>query len=114
MCVLCGDLTTDVHWTDQNDRHDEGNIRVVGDDRQRLYQRIRLERVRIIDRILSIYGLHISDWHGVKYIISDMKGNSEIVNHLGEIWVTCDMMLSRTLDPLDPIFLKSFQDLSLR
>ncbi|MGH2509327.1 MAG: hypothetical protein ACRDHZ_18265 [Ktedonobacteraceae bacterium] len=101
MCVLCGEALTHIHWTEQ--RSDEQQI--SGDDRQRSRMRDRLHLVRLANRFLSHDGLHLDDWHGSKYLLSDRKGSSAIVQDLGSLWAAAEKLLHRPLDPLDPAFL---------
>ncbi len=100
MCVLCGDLVTQVHWTDQQIKENDETIVIVGGTSQRVRMRNRLHRMRLINKILAFYGLTVEDWNGSKYILRDGKGNTEIVQDLGQIWYTAEKILHRTLDPL--------------
>lgn len=107
MCVLCGELIMNVHWTDQpfHDAEYGQRERVVAGEGQRDRRRMRLRRVAVADRVLRYYGLSIRDWNGSKYVLADRKGNSRIVSDLGDMWNTAAQMCRRTLDPLDPDFL---------
>jgi len=68
---------------------------------------MRIKRVAVANKILSYYGLKLQDWNGSKYILSDKKGVSNVVNSLGDMWKTASDMCHRTLDPLDPDFLQA-------
>lgn len=102
MCILCGELVMNVHWTDQQ-THDKvyGDTVVVG-SLQRDRMRDRLRRVYYANRILSFYGLRLDDWNGSKYILADKKGVQKIVHDLGGIWIEAQKMTGGRLDPLDP------------
>ncbi len=102
MCVLCGELLTKLHWTDQSIHANEDNVVMVGGDRQRENMRNRLARVAVINAICRYYGLEVKDWSGTKYIVSDRKGNAKIVQDLGEVWVAVEELIHRPADPLDP------------
>ncbi len=100
MCVLCGDLVTQVHWTDQQANKNEGMTVTVGGVSQRVRMRNRLHRIRLTNQVLSFYGLTVEDWSGSKYILRDGKGKTEIVHDLGQIWYAAEKVLHRKLDPL--------------
>lgn len=102
VCVLCGELITRLHWTDQSIDSDHSNTVIVGGDDRRDEMRNRLRRVAIVDVVIGFYGLKLGDWNGIKYIISDKKGNTKIINNLSEIWFAADELLKSSINPLDP------------
>ena len=106
MCVLCGEALTHIHWTDQ--RADERTTvsMFVGDGQQRARMRDRLHFVRLMNQVLHHYGLRLDDWSGSKYILSDRKGSSVIVQDLGSLWPAAEKLIHRPLDPLDPSLLE--------
>ena len=89
MCGLCGVLLSD-HWAE------EGSGR-----------RARVFRVRLLNRVLSHYGLELSDWAGSVYTLRDRKGSSAVVTDLGSLWSEAEKLAGRPLDPLDPDLLES-------
>lgn len=94
MCVLCGELIMNAHWTDQ--------AKLSGgmtDQRQR--RRSRLKRAEFANRILSHYGLSLSDWNGAKYTLADKKGGSVLVQDLGDLWPAVQKFTGKIPDPLD-------------
>ena len=105
MCVLCGqDFVAQSHWTD---RHIEDRARAAGPGAdptayQRDRRRDRAHRVALTDAVLRHYGLRVRDWAGSKYVLSDGKGNSKIVQDLGSLWPAAAKLAGRSLDPLDP------------
>ena len=107
MCVLCGESVLRVHWTDKNlDRKDRSSSTEVGQF-QRSRIRERMHRIRLANRILSLYGLKIEDWNGSKYVLRDKKGRSEIVHDLGSLWPAAAKLTGYSLDPLDPTLLQN-------
>ena len=70
---------------------------------------MRIKRVAVANKILAYYGLKLQDWNGSKYVLSDKKGVSNVVNSLGDMWQTASKMCHRTLDPLDPAFLQTLE-----
>ncbi len=105
MCVLCGqDFVAQAHWTD---RYVEDRARAAGPDAdpteyQRDRRRDRAHRAAVTNEVLAYYGLRVRDWAGSKYLLSDGKGNSQIVQDLGALWPAAEKILGRPLDPLDP------------
>ena len=79
----------------------------VGDDQQRVRMRDRLHLVRLANQILCHYGLRLDDWSGSKYILSDQKGNSALIQDLGSLWPAAEKIIHRPLDPLDPSLLEA-------
>jgi hypothetical protein len=84
MCGLCGVLLSE-HWAE------EGSGR-----------RARVFRVVVLNRVLSHYGLSLSDWAGSVYTLRDAKGRSAVVSDLGSLWGEAEKLTGRSLDPLDP------------
>jgi hypothetical protein len=84
MCALCGVLLTS-HWAER----DSG-------------RRDRVFRVRLVNRVLSHFGLDLVDWSGRVYILSDRKGRTMVVDDLGGLWTAAAELAGRPLDPLDP------------
>lgn len=84
MCVLCGELISSFHWSDENLRKPNAVISANKNARER--KRARLKRVGLLNQILAFYGLKIGDWQGAKFVLCDKKGQSVIVNDLGDLW----------------------------
>jgi hypothetical protein len=84
MCVLCGVLLND-HWAEQ-----EGG------------RRGRVFRVRLLNRVLDVYGLRLDDMSGRVWVLRDRKGRSVVVDNLGAVWVEAERLAGSPLDPLDP------------
>ena len=53
MCVLCGELIMNVHWTDRRTHENEYKHIVIAGESQRDRMRSRLKRVKISNRILA-------------------------------------------------------------
>lgn len=114
MCVLCGELVMQVHWTDQPE-HDAqyGSKRmIVAGEGQRERMRSRLKRVQLSNKILSYYGLSIRDWGGSRFTLSDKKGGTQIVYDLGDMWNKAELLAHKKLDPLDENFLSHIKQQS--
>ncbi len=110
MCVLCGELISSFHWTDGTDRsgsyeNDENlkgqNALISVNENARERKRARLKRVGLLNRILVFYGLKIDDWQGVKFVLCDKKGQSVIVNDLGDLWDKAQKLAKKEMDALD-------------
>ncbi|AWI33479.1 hypothetical protein LS72_003435 [Helicobacter apodemus] len=107
MCVLCGELITNIHWS-EGVSSDEKEV-VVG-DKQRDRMRQRLQKVQVVNKVLSFYGLQLKEWNASKFVLSDKKGNTKIINHLGELWERADSLTSKDIDVLDTKLLGFLQE----
>ncbi|MGL2629108.1 hypothetical protein ACQJ6S_02405 [Helicobacter pylori] len=113
MCVLCGELISSFHWTDENYRGDksdsyeidenlrEPNALISANENARERKRARLKRVGLLNQILAFYGLKIGDWQGAKFVLCDKKGQSVIVNDLGDLWDKAQNLAKKKMDALD-------------
>ncbi|GAA7623576.1 hypothetical protein HpMMM27_01330 [Helicobacter pylori] len=109
MCVLCGELISSFHWTDgrsdsyeidENLKGQNALIKVNENARER--KRARLKRVGLLNKILAFYGLKIDDWQGAKFVLCDKKGQSVMVNDLGDLWDKAQNLAKKEMDVLDP------------
>ncbi|RVZ07038.1 hypothetical protein [Helicobacter pylori] len=111
MCVLCGELISSFHWTDGTDENYETdgsdeNLRgpnavISTNENARERKRARLKRVGLLNQILAFYGLKIDDWQGAKFVLHDKKGQSVIVNDLGDLWGKAQNLSKKEMDALD-------------
>ncbi|WRB58992.1 hypothetical protein KVE77_01570 [Helicobacter pylori] len=99
MCVLCGELISSFHWSDENLK--EPNALISANENARECKRARLKRVGLLNRILVFYGLKIDDWQGAKFVLHDKKGQSVIVNDLGDLWDKAQNLAKKEMDALD-------------
>ncbi|WP_158818767.1 hypothetical protein [Methylocapsa sp. S129] len=101
MCSLCGVIGGNEHWADAPAR--EGVYTRNADPVRR--RRERAERVRIANCVLKLYGMKLSDWQGVAFLLSTLTGKSEIVEDLGHLWPVAEKLSGRLCDPLAVDFL---------
>ncbi|WP_120938303.1 hypothetical protein [Helicobacter pylori] len=110
MCVLCGELISSFHWSDENYGSDsyeidenlkEPNALISANENARERKRARLKRVRLLNQILAFYGLKINDWQGAKFVLCDKKGQSVMVNDLGDLWDKAQNLAKKEMDALD-------------
>ncbi|MDO7811309.1 hypothetical protein KVC06_01500 [Helicobacter pylori] len=110
MCVLCGELISSFHWSDENYGSDsyeidenlkEPNALISTNENARERKRARLKRVRLLNQILAFYGLKINDWQGAKFVLCDKKGQSVMVNDLGDLWDKAQKLAKKEMDALD-------------
>ncbi|MFP6286310.1 hypothetical protein ACLGDW_03950 [Helicobacter pylori] len=108
MCVLCGELISSFHWTDENygtngsdENLREPNALISANENARERKRVRLKRVGLLNQILAFYGLKINDWQGAKFVLCDQKGQSVMVNDLGDLWGKAQKLAKKEMDALD-------------
>ncbi|WP_187850989.1 hypothetical protein [Helicobacter pylori] len=105
MCVLCGELISSFHWSDENYGSDENlkepNALISANENARERKRARLKRVGLLNQILAFYGLKINDWQGTKFVLCDQKGQSVMVNDLGDLWGKAQNLAKKEMDALD-------------
>ncbi len=110
MCVLCWELISSFHWSDENYGSDsyeideglkEPNALISANGNARERKRARLKRVGLLNQILAFYGLKINDWQGAKFVLCDKKGQSVIVNDLGDLWDKAQNLAKKKMDALD-------------
>ncbi|GAA7406312.1 hypothetical protein HpBHB49_01850 [Helicobacter pylori] len=109
MCVLCGELISSFHWTDgtygsdsyENENLREPNALISANENARERKRARFKRVRLLNQILAFYGLKINDWQGAKFVLCDKKGQSVMVNDLGDLWDKAQNLAKKEMDALD-------------
>ncbi|EPZ73205.1 hypothetical protein [Helicobacter pylori] len=109
MCVLCGEFISSFHWTDgidgsgsyENENLKGKNALISANENAKERKRVRLKRVRLLNQILAFYGLKINDWQGAKFVLSDQKGQSVMVNDLGDLWDKAQNLAKKEMDVLD-------------
>ncbi|MBH0254080.1 hypothetical protein [Helicobacter pylori] len=109
MCVLCGELISSFHWTDSTDgsgNYENENLKgqnalISANENARERKRARLKRVGLLNQILAFYGLKMDDWQGAKFVLCDKKGQSVIVNDLGDLWDKAQNLAKKEMDALD-------------
>ena len=106
MCVVCWQLHTIQHWTEHRDVHTSGGG-LAGSTREGNRRRERLLRAQVLNRILKYYGLRVEDWVGAIYRLADSKGNTALVQNLGELWPAAEKLADQRIDPLDPQLVKT-------
>ncbi len=107
MCVLCGELTNGLHWSELEFK-EQGRIVTVGSLAGHR-MRARLKKLRVLSQVLEFYGLGIKEWQGSQYVLSNAKGSSELVDNLGALWDRAQRLSSKPLDVLDQNLLDFLQ-----
>lgn len=108
MCILCGELTQTLHWSEAN-LGDTKKEMIVGEEAGSR-AKARIKRVKILQKILGFYGLCIDDWQGSKFILRDKKGNTALANNLADVWQSAQNLTSIQLNPLDSKLLQYLKD----
>lgn len=110
MCVLCGQLFSEIHWSERL-----LDAKAVSQGAQETERRqSRHAHTRLIAKVLAHYGLEVSDdWSALNYVVGDRKGRREVVANLAELWRAAARMAGRPLDPLDPALLDWLRAMAL-
>lgn len=103
MCVLCGELNQNLHWSEAKLGETTKEM-IVGEEAGKR-AKARLKRIKILQKILSFYGLSLQDWQGSKFILCDKKGNTTLVNSLADLWQKAQNLTNKNLNPLDSALL---------
>ena len=105
MCSLCGVLGGNEHWADAVAR--PGVLRATPSRIER--RRERVNRVRIANRVLAQFGLTISDWQALAFLLSTRTGKTEIIADLGHLWPAAEKLAGRVCDPLAAPLIESLE-----
>ena len=100
MCGFCALVAGVTHWTEAGSDAAAGVVREARD--------LRLERacrVRLANAVLAHYGCTLEDWANGQYIVRSLRGRSELVPALPQVWQAAEAIAGRPLDPLDPALL---------
>ncbi len=98
MCVLCYELVSEAHWSD--DLSDRSSGVVAG--------RSLFRRANLLSTVLAPYGLTVSHpGTGRHCVVADRKGAAELAAGLPEVWRVAQKMTSRPIDVLDPLLLQA-------
>lgn len=98
MCALCGVLGGSDHWTGAIDRPGVFTRNTDAGSRRRE----RLRQVTCANRVLSHFGMSLSDWQGASFLLSTRTGKTEIIDNLTHLWARAEALCGRACDPLDP------------
>lgn len=105
MCLICGELQTHIHWTELRPGVGASEIAEAGGEAEKTRRRDRIRRITLLNQVLSLFGLMVSDWEGVSYVLSNRKGDALLLRDLGALWSAVEKMIGRPIDPLDPALL---------
>ena len=97
MCSLCGILGGRGHWADSAASPDA----FAGRAERHTRRRERQDRTRLINRVLSHYGLSLQDWQGNAYVLKSRTGRSIMVDDLNQVWAEAERLSRKACDPLD-------------
>jgi hypothetical protein len=71
------------------------------------YREERRYRVALANRVLAACGVSCEDWDSEAFVVLDTKGRQKVVPTIAEVWPQARSFAGRTIDPLDPEFLRS-------
>jgi hypothetical protein len=106
MCAFCAVFSGIPHWTETGTNAGETE-RVSGGRDWRLQ---RGHRVGIVNKILEYYGCKLDDWMAENYMVRSLRGRTEVVQYLPQIWMTVEDIAKRPTDPLDPGLLEFLRE----
>lgn len=106
MCSLCGVIGGNEHWTDAVARPGVYTRNVERFDRRRE----RARRVSAVNRVLSAFGMSLSDWQGSSFLLATRTGKNEIIEDLGHLWPAAERLSGRACDPLDPVLIARLEE----
>lgn len=93
MCGFCAVFAGSPHWSELP----------TGDAPDLLTrQAVRRQRLRLVNAVVQAFGCTVEDWHGGQYIVRSLRGRSEIVNALPEVWTLVEAIAGQAIDPLSP------------
>lgn len=102
MCVLCGQLFNEIHWSERL----LDPAQVSQGESESLRRQHRHARTQLIKGVLAHYGLDVrDDLSATNYILDNRKGVQLVVASLAELWPAAARMAGRPLDPLDSALL---------
>jgi hypothetical protein len=102
MCVLCGQLFTEIHWSERL----LDPAQVSQGEGETLRRQSRHARTGLIKGVLAHYGLDVrDDLSATNYVLDNRKGVQLVVASLAELWPAAAQMTGRPLDPLDDALL---------
>jgi hypothetical protein len=107
MCGLCGILGGRGHWT----ASDTNPATFASRTQSHTTLRERQERSRLVNRVLSHYGLGLKDWSGNAYVLHGNTGKTAIVENLSQMWAEAEKMTGRTFDPLAEDLISDLRDI---
>lgn len=107
MCLVCGNLTGRPHWTEGRPGSRDGG----GLDDESCRRRDRYRRIRLLNRVLGDRRLSVHDECGAtRYLLTNGRGSTEVLEHLGQLWTEVERLAGSALDPLDERLLASLSD----
>ena len=73
-------------------------------------RRERARRVSAANRVLSAFGMSLSDWQGSSFLLATRTGKNEIIEDLGHLWPAAERLSGRICDPLDPVLIARLEE----
>jgi hypothetical protein len=102
MCVLCGQLFTEIHWSERL----LDPVHVSQGEGEALRRQSRHARTGLIKGVLAHYRLDVTDdLSATNYVLDNRKGVQLVVASLAELWPAAARMAGQPLDPLDSALL---------
>jgi hypothetical protein len=96
MCGFCTGWSGSPHWT-------EGGSNAAyaqPTDDGATAREARRRRVALADHLARFYGCRVEDWQGEHYVVRSLRGQTELVRELPQVWQTIEGLSASTVDPL--------------
>jgi len=108
MCMLCGQMFSEIHWSElQLDP-----MRVSQGSGETSRRQERHARIRLLRKVLAQYGLEVADdWSATSYIVGNRKGDQRLAAAMGELWRVAEQMAGKRIDPLDESLLARLRNI---
>lgn len=103
MCMACGQMFSNIHWSDRLKTDEKGFVD------QRVLLRTRQMKVSFTNQILGYYGLSVRSRPGGGYTVLNKTGKSILCSDFGDLWPQVQKLCGKTVDPLDTDFLNYLQ-----
>ena len=89
MCLLCGSLINNEHWS----------VRMKDVPSRKAERRIQIQ---FINQILKHYGARIQQLGSYGYLLTGSNRSSQLIEDLSRLWLDVENIAGVKCDPLDP------------
>jgi hypothetical protein len=102
MCEVCAIFGAGEHWSDYGRSRD---AKFPFADIQH-YRAERERRIELLDRLFAGLGIGCEDYDGESLVVVDERGRTKLAPTLSDVWSAAESLSNRSIDLLDPLFLR--------